>query len=415
MHSIRASTGRLQASLTFCIMDIQAIKQHFGIVGNAAGLNRAIEVAYQVAATDLSILITGESGTGKEFFPQIVHKNSPRRHNAYFAVNCGAIPEGTIDSELFGHEKGAFTSAIETRRGYFEAADGGTLFLDEAAELPMATQARLLRILETGEFLKVGSSKVQKTNVRIIAATNVNLPLAIQAGKFREDLYYRLNTIPISMPPLRERKEDITLLFRKFAADFAEKYKMPLVQLLPKARQMLESYDFPGNIRQLKNIAEQISIIEAEREITAETLSAYLPKPHNLPVVYQSLGQAKAADYGSERDLLYKVLFDMKRDLNELKKNVDALMQGEACPVRHTHAADVDILDLQDIPDAETDAPIGTDRDGEAEGEVYVLTQKEREMICKSLQKHSNNRRAAARELGISVRTLYRRISEYNL
>jgi DNA-binding NtrC family response regulator len=399
-------------------MDIQAIKQRFGVIGNAGALHRALEVAYQVSATDLSILITGESGAGKEFFPKIIHQYSPRSHSAYFAVNCGAIPEGTIDSELFGHEKGAFTSAIEMRRGYFEAADGGTLFLDEVAELPMATQARLLRVLETGEFIKVGSSKVQKTNVRIIAATNVNLAQAIAEGRFRSDLYYRLNTVPILVPALRERKEDIALLFRKFAADFAEKYKMPSIQLSPRAREVLENYDFPGNVRQLKNIAEQISVIEPQREITAEILQHYLPAPQNLPVLYQSLGQNKAWNGDSERDLLYKILFDMKRDVNELKKAVAALTDSGSYGMERPRRAAIapSIVDWVETPQASDDiAAIAQDTADISDSEPLSWNKKERELIALSLQKHKDNRRAAARELGMSERTLYRKIKEYNL
>jgi DNA-binding NtrC family response regulator len=397
-------------------MDIQAIKQKFGIIGNAPALNRALEIAYQVAATDLSILITGESGTGKEFFPKIIHQYSPRCHNAYFAVNCGAIPEGTIDSELFGHEKGAFTSAIDTRRGYFEASDGGTLFLDEVAELPIATQVRLLRVLETGEFFKVGSSKVQKTNVRIIAATNVNLPVAIQNGKFREDLYYRLNTVPILVPALRERKDDIALLLRKFASDFAEKYKMPAIQLSPRAKQVLENYGFPGNVRQLKNIAEQISVIEHEREITADTLQNYLPAQQNLPALYL---QQNKANYDSERDLLYKILFDMKRDVNELKTAVGTLMQDKPAERPHRTAITPNIVDLDEFSQLQNAETIASADDrsevGDADDEPLSWNQKERELITKSLQKHTDNRRAAARELGISERTLYRKIKDYGI
>ena len=300
-------------------MDIQTIKQRFGIIGSSLALERAIDIASQVAPTDLSVLITGESGTGKEVFPQIIHQFSARKHGPYIAVNCGAIPEGTIDSELFGHEKGSFTGAHEARKGYFEVADGGTIFLDEVGELPLATQARLLRILETKEYIRVGSSKVQKTDVRIVAATNVNLTQAIEKGKFREDLYYRLNTVPILLPPLRERKEDIFLLFRKFAADFAVKYRMPTIKILPDAEQLLVNYYWQGNVRQLKNIAEQISIIEKTRDINAETLLRYLPQQTTLPGVIKADGST--SDF-SERDILYKVLFDMKKDLYDLKKVV---------------------------------------------------------------------------------------------
>ncbi|MDR1225554.1 MAG: sigma-54 dependent transcriptional regulator [Prevotellaceae bacterium] len=408
-------------------MDVLQIKQRFGIIGNAPALNRALDIASQVAATDLSVLVTGESGTGKEFFPQIIHRYSNRKHGPYFAVNCGAIPEGTIDSELFGHEKGSFTSAHDTRKGYFEVADGGTLFLDEVAELPLSTQVRLLRVLETGEFLKVGSSKVQKTSVRIIAATNVNLPQAVQNGKFREDLYYRLNTVPISIPPLRERVEDISLLFRKFAADFAEKYKMPAVTLTPDARQMLEGYAFPGNIRQLKNITEQISIIEAERQITAATLRQYLPQPQNLPMLYQQkpLPQAggKQADFSSEREILYKFLFDMKGDINELKRLVNIIMQGDAS---HFNSAttvssctpDVTITQPGQGSSMHLKQPATDEHVVEAkevEEELLSLDLKELEMIRKALEKHRGRRKNAAQELGISERTLYRKIKEYHL
>ncbi|MDP4187598.1 MAG: sigma-54 dependent transcriptional regulator, partial [Bacteroidota bacterium] len=309
-------------------MDTQKIKQRFNIIGNHIGLNRAIDIAVQVASTDLSVFITGESGTGKEVFPQIIHQFSARKHGQYIAVNCGAIPEGTIDSELFGHEKGSFTGAQETRKGYFEVADGGTIFLDEVAELPLSTQVRLLRVLETGEFLKVGSSKVQKTNVRVVTATNIDVPQAILAGKFREDLYYRLNTVPISIPALRERKEDIHLLFRKFALDFAEKYRMPTITLDGEAVRLLENFEWPGNVRQLKNITEQISVIEQKREINAETLLKYLPDYHSikLPAIYNN-HTVDQDTFASEREILYKILFDMKSDMNDLKKLVLDLMQ----------------------------------------------------------------------------------------
>ena len=391
-------------------MDIQQIKQRFGIIGSNPALLRALDIAAQVAPTDLSVLITGESGVGKEVFPQVIHQNSARKHGAYFAVNCGAIPEGTIDSELFGHEKGSFTGAHEMRRGYFEAADNGTLFLDEVAELPLSTQVRLLRVLETGEFLKVGSSKVQKTNVRVIAATNVNLPQAIQNGKFREDLYYRLNTVPISVPPLRERKEDIALLFRKFAADFAEKYKMPAVQLTPEARAVLENYAWRGNVRQLKNITEQISIIESERHISASALRMYLPEEHLLPVVYSKGGAgAGSADSGdfSEREILYKFLFDMKGDVNELKKLVNILMQGREAHRDITHVPPPTVtIHQEEAPLLET---------SELNDESLLLNDKELELIKKALDRHRGKRKRAAEELGISERTLYRKIKEYRL
>ncbi|GHT10602.1 sigma-54-dependent Fis family transcriptional regulator [Bacteroidia bacterium] len=407
----------------YSIMDIQQIKQRFGIIGNSPALNRALEVACQVAGTDLSVLITGESGTGKETIPQVIHQNSPRKHNAYFALNCGAIPEGTIDSELFGHEKGSFTSAVDTRKGYFEVADNGTLFLDEVAELPLATQVRLLRVLETGEFIKVGASKVQKTNVRIIAATNVNLLNAIQQGKFREDLYYRLNIVPIVVPPLRERKEDIVLLFRKFAADFAEKYKMPSVQLSPEAKKTLENYDFPGNIRQLKNITEQISVIEQEREISNQVLYNYLPQRQNLPVLHQSASHSKSTsystDFANERDLLYKVLFDMKSDVNELKKLVNAMILGDVSSI--PTAAMQQHIAYKGIPMVASPAKVFEPSktpsiiDTQAlEEEALSIPQKEEALIRKSLEKHKN-RRHAAQELGISERTLYRKIKELGL
>ncbi|MGE5424706.1 MAG: sigma 54-interacting transcriptional regulator, partial [Syntrophothermus sp.] len=308
-------------------MDIQAIKQRFGIIGNSVLLDRAIDIARQVAPTDITVLISGESGTGKEFFPKIIHQLSSRKHGPYIAVNCGAIPEGTIDSELFGHEKGSFTGAHEARKGYFEVVNSGTIFLDEVAELPLSTQVRLLRVLETGEFIRVGSSKVLKTNTRVVAATNVDIPNAINSGKFRQDLFYRLNTVPISMPSLRDRKEDVYLLFRKFASDYAEKYRMPPIQLIEEAQRILTNYRWPGNIRQLKNITEQISIIEKERIVTAETLSKYLPhhQSSELPILYKG----EDAAHISERELLYKVLFDMKKDVNDLKKLVMSILQNE--------------------------------------------------------------------------------------
>ena len=316
-------------------MEVQAIKQRFGIIGNSSLLTRSIDIARQVAPTDLTVLITGESGTGKEVFPQIIHQLSSRKHGPYIAVNCGAIPEGTIDSELFGHEKGSFTGALEARKGYFEEVNGGTIFLDEVGELPLSTQVRLLRVLESGEFLKVGSSKVLKTNTRLVAATNVNLENAIHQGKFREDLFYRLNSVPIIVPPLRERKDDIHLLFRKFSADFAEKYRMPVIELSDDAKLMLENYRWPGNVRQLKNITEQISIIEQNRRISTETLRRYLPEGsfNELPILYK--GEPKETSY-SERDLLYKVLFDMKKDIHDLKKIVGDILQDEKRPVSIT-------------------------------------------------------------------------------
>lgn len=399
------------------MIDIQSIKQRFGIIGNDPALNRAIEVAVQVAATDLTVFINGESGTGKDVFPQIIHQNSARKHGPYFAINCGAIPEGTIDSELFGHEKGSFTGAYDTRKGYFEVADGGTLFLDEVGELPLATQARLLRVLENGEFIKVGSSKIQKTNVRVVAATNVDIPIAIEKGRFREDLYYRLNTVPIHIPALRERKDDIKLLFRKFASDFAEKYHIPAVTLTPEALTMLENYRWDGNIRQLKNVTEQISIIETERVITPEILKNYLPEQTALPAIFKDESKA---DSISERDLLYKVLFDMKKDITELRKTVDELTAGQiptttqiATPIKATvinSTNNTDLVEYENTQDAEV----------EYLQEKHVvdnlsLQDKENEVIIKALQKHNGKRKDAAKDLGISERTLYRKIKEYNI
>ena len=395
------------------MIDIQSIKQRFGIIGNDPNLNRAIEVAVQVAATDLTVFINGESGTGKDVFPQIIHQNSVRKHGPYFAINCGAIPEGTIDSELFGHEKGSFTGAYDTRKGYFEVADGGTLFLDEVAELPLATQARLLRVLENGEFIKVGSSKIQKTNVRVVAATNVNIPTAIEKGRFREDLYYRLNTVPIHIPALRERKDDIRLLFRKFASDFAEKYHIPAVQLTPKALAMLENYRWDGNIRQLKNVTEQISIIETERVITPEILRNYLPTQTALPVIIKDESKA---DTISERDILYKVLFDMKKDITELRKTVDELTSGQipmATPVPQQHITPIKattVIDYDNTQDAEVEY-----LQEKQTNDNLSLQDKENEVIIKALRKYNGKRKDAAKELGISERTLYRKIKEYDI
>ncbi|MRY00842.1 sigma-54-dependent Fis family transcriptional regulator [Parabacteroides goldsteinii] len=389
-------------------VDVQQIKQRFGIIGNSPGLNRAIDVALQVAPTDLSVLITGESGVGKETFPQIIHQNSPRKHGQYIAVNCGAIPEGTIDSELFGHEKGSFTGALADRKGYFEVADGGTIFLDEVGELPIPTQARLLRVLETGEFIKVGSSKVLKTNVRIVAATNVNLIQAVADGKFREDLYYRLNTVPIQIPPLRERPDDIILLFRKFAGDCAEKY-MPPVRLDDEARQLLTSYRWPGNVRELKNITERISVIEENRDITADVLRLYLPdlNVEKYPVLVKKQDNDQKF-FNSEREILYQVLFDMKKDVNDLKKLVHDIMGGKmpmpvadetpyAHPIRPVHSAPIQEAEAVE------------------EEETLSLEEVEKEMIRKALEKHNGRRKNAAADLKISERTLYRKIKEYNL
>ncbi|MDX8338531.1 sigma-54 dependent transcriptional regulator [Draconibacterium sp. IB214405] len=408
-------------------MDIQTIKQRFGIIGNTAGLNRGIEVAVQVAPTDLSVLVTGESGVGKEIFPQIIHQFSSRKHGKYIAVNCGAIPEGTIDSELFGHEKGAFTGALADRKGYFQEADGGTIFLDEIGELPLSTQVRLLRVLETGEFIKVGSSQVIKTNVRVIAATNVNIPKAIEEGKFREDLYYRLNTVPILIPPLRERSDDIILLFRKFARDFAEKYRMPPVRLTEDARASLVNFRWPGNIRQLKNITEQISIIEQEREINSESLRAYLPVDgrNNLPALLSQQEDNKS--FANEREILYKVLFDMKNDMNDLKKLVLDLMENRDAPISGDQAQIIRNLyntaDGNFVSNDQVQNPIhitSVDKDNIQDTEEFVeeslsLADKEIELIKKALEKHRGKRKYAAQELGISERTLYRKIKEYDI
>lgn len=391
-------------------IDLQQIKQRFGIIGNNVGLNRAIDVALQVAPTDLSVLITGESGVGKEVFPQIIHQNSSRKHGQYIAVNCGAIPEGTIDSELFGHEKGSFTGALADRKGYFEVADGGTIFLDEAGELPLPTQARLLRVLESGEFIKVGSSKVQKTNVRIVAATNVNLVQAVANGKFREDLYYRLNTVPIQIPPLRERSEDIILLFRKFATDCAEKYRMPSVRLDEDARQLLTSYRWPGNIRELKNVTERISVIEEKREITADILRAYLPNLNmeKYPVLVKQESEQKS--FANEREILYQILFDMRKDVNDLKKLVHDIMSGNLSvdmvkENTYSHPIHpVSPIQTPIVQDAET-----------VEEETMSLEEVEKDMIKKALERHGGKRKNAAADLKISERTLYRKIKEYNL
>ena len=394
--------------------EIQNVKLRFGIIGNAEGLNRAIDVAIQVAPTDLSVLITGESGVGKENFPQIIHQFSRRKHGQYIAVNCGAIPEGTIDSELFGHEKGAFTGAISDRNGYFAEANGGTIFLDEVGELPLATQARLLRVLESGEFIKVGSSKVQKTDVRIVAATNVNLTEAIAEGRFREDLYYRLNTVPIKIPPLRERGEDVLLLFRKFAGDFAEKYRMPAIQLTEDAKQVLLAYPWPGNVRQLKNITEQISIIETNREINAAILQGYLPvqNTQRLPALF---GIKDSKNFESEREILYSVLFDMRQEVSELKKMVHNLMaeKGNVSLVTPVPPASVPTI----IHPVKAPCPVDDDIQDTEEyvEESLSLDEVKKEMIRKALEKHHGNRKSAAQDLNISERTLYRKIKEYGL
>ncbi len=401
-------------------MDVQSIKQRFGIIGNSPLLDRAIDVAIQVAPTDLSVLISGESGTGKEVMPQVIHQLSTRKHARFIAVNCGAIPEGTMDSELFGHEKGSFTGAHDTRKGYFEVANGGTIFLDEVAEMPLQTQVRLLRVLETGEILRVGSSKVQKTDVRIVAATNINIPEAIKKGKFREDLYYRLNTVPIYIPPLRKRKEDIHLIFRKFAADFAEKYRMPVVKLGDNAKSMLENYRWPGNIRQLKNVTEQISVIESERQISADTLLKYLPDgdQSQLPVLYQNPGEQEL----NEREILYKVLFDLKKDVHELRKMVYGGVRPEVEPStsfpNYENQEEVNIIPSQaepmqiQVPDDAADDQI--DHHVVME-ESLSLADTEKQLILKALKKHNGRRKKAADDLGISERTLYRKIKEYEL
>ncbi|KAF2341778.1 sigma-54 interaction domain-containing protein [Flavobacterium tistrianum] len=416
---------------------VQAIKQRFEIIGNDPKLNRAIEKAIQVAPTDISVMVTGESGVGKENIPRIIHSLSHRKHGKYIAVNCGAIPEGTIDSELFGHEKGAFTGATSTREGYFEVADGGTIFLDEVGELPLTTQVRLLRVLENGEFIKVGSSQVQKTNVRIVAATNVNLFNAIEKGKFREDLYYRLSTVEITLPPLRERNEDIHLLFRKFVADFAHKYKMPPLRLDDDAVQLLQKFRWSGNIRQLRNVAEQISVLETNRDISLATLQSYLPaEGSNLPSVISD--SKKESDFSTERDILYKVLFDMRSDLNDLKKLTLELMKNGTSKVQDINPNLIQKIYGNQQNDSEIDfeeeprtAVMTTPAVREdnyqmqddnylfaetiEEEEILRLEQKEIEMIKKSLEKNKGKRKAAADELGISERTLYRKIKQFDL
>lgn len=423
--------------------NIQAIKQRFGIIGNDPKLNRAVEKAIQVAPTDISVLVTGESGVGKESIPKIIHSLSHRKHGKYIAVNCGAIPEGTIDSELFGHEKGAFTGATATRSGYFEVADGGTIFLDEVGELPLPTQVRLLRVLENGEFLKVGSSKTQKTNVRIVAATNVRMADAIEKGKFREDLYYRLSTVEINLPPLRERREDIHLLFRKFAADFAQKYKMPTIRLTDQATDLLLKYRWSGNVRQLRNVAEQISVLEQNREISHDTLQHYLPEMgSNLPAIVNA--KKAESDFSSEREILYKVLFDMKRDVNDLKKlTLELMKSGNAAKVKEENSSLINKIYSGETEAEEELASIIEDENNGEQANVEVfsipehateqrsdkyeyaedieeeenlsLQQKELELIKKSLEKYGGKRKDAAEELGISERTLYRKIKQYDL
>jgi transcriptional regulator with PAS, ATPase and Fis domain len=412
-------------------MNLQQVKQRFGIIGNAPLLNRALEVAIQVAPTDISVLVTGESGTGKEIIPQVIHHLSSRKHGEYIAVNCGAIPEGTIDSELFGHEKGAFTGAQGSRQGYFEVANGGTIFLDEVAELPMQTQVRLLRVLETGEFIRVGSSKVIKTNVRVVAATNENMQRAIASGKFREDLFYRLSTVPISLPPLRNREEDIHLIFRKFANDFADKYRMPAIKLTEDAIELVNHYSWPGNIRQLKNLVEQLSVIETKRELNAQALHAYLPaESEKVPTVMNE----GSADNFSERELMYKFLFDMKKDLTDLKKLVvELLAQGGELHLNNDQTAMVNRF-FQDVNSTGVVQPRILPPAGEQPTQNYngapneidfethevieeslSLEDREKELIQKALDKHRGKRKYAAAELGISERTLYRKIKEYDL
>lgn len=396
-------------------MDLVSLKQRFGVIGNSELLNRALEVAVRVAPTDLSVLVTGESGVGKEFFPQIIHAYSARKHNKYIAVNCGAIPEGTIDSELFGHEKGSFTGAVEARKGYFEEADGGTIFLDEVAELPLSTQVRLLRVLQTGEFMRVGSARVQRTDVRVVAATNMNLQEAIEKGRFREDLYYRLNTVPIAVPALRDRREDIFLLFRKFASDVAVQYRMPPITLDDEARRMLEGYYWRGNIRQLKNVAEQISAIEENRVVTAAILSRYLPQQQgaSTPVVTAA---GVAGDSASERELLYKILFDMRGDINDLKRMVSELLRGGAA----ASEAKQEVAGC--LPTTAGSTSHGRNREYAVNAEVVeepheALTKADvqREQIIRALRRNNGRRREAAAELFMSERTLYRKIKELGI
>jgi DNA-binding NtrC family response regulator len=409
-------------------MNLLSVKQRFGIIGDNPEMNNAIEVALRVAATDLTVLVTGESGTGKEFFPQIIHAFSSRKHGGYIAVNCGAIPEGTIDSELFGHEKGAFTGATESRKGYFEGADNGTIFLDEVAELPLTTQVRLLRVLQTGEFIRVGSSKTQKTNVRVVAATNIDLRKAVSEGRFREDLFYRLNTVPIHVPPLRQRREDIHLLFRKFAADIAQQYRMPAVSLDEKARDMLERYPWPGNVRQLKNVAEQVSALEQGREITPEVLQKYLPDyaPVSLPALTGPVG---GREEQSDRDLIWKVLFDLKNDIGELRRLLLDRSSGPRTPPageapRHTPGALLapqpagPVQSYFPAQDAEADFAETTEvlEENTPENGTGMTKEKmQREAIVRALKKHNGIRKDAARELFISERTLYRKIKELGI
>ena len=404
---------------------IKTAKQKFGIVGNSTSLNHAIEVAIQVAPTDMSVLISGESGSGKESFSKIIHSMSKRKHGQFIAVNCGAIPEGTIDSELFGHEKGSFTGANESRKGYFEVTNNGTIFLDEIGEMPLSTQSRLLRILENGEFIKVGSSKVLKTDVRIIAATNIKLEEAVKNKKFREDLYYRLNTVPITVPPLRERGEDITLLFRKFASDFSDKNKMVPIRLNDSAKNEIIKYRFPGNIRELKNLAEQISILEINREINKETLKKYLPNNSNLPIIQNSFFKNENNENYNERDLLYKILFDVKNDVNELKKLINSILSKNSrievsedqkklltTPSLNINSDELTV-ENKNLKEKENAYQVVTEVYNE--NESLSIAEKEKELIMKALSKNKNKRKSAAKDLGISERTLYRKIKHYNL
>jgi transcriptional regulator with PAS, ATPase and Fis domain len=412
--------------------EIQNVKQRFGIIGTSPLLNNAVNVAVQVAPTDMSVLITGESGSGKESFSKIIHHLSARKHGQFIAINCGSIPEGTIDSELFGHEKGSFTGAHEARKGYFEVTSGGTIFLDEIGEMPLGTQARLLRVLENGEFIKVGSSKVQKTDVRVVAATNVNLMRNVDEGKFREDLYYRLSTVPIYVPPLRERGRDVELLFRKFASDFAEKYRVKPISLTDDAKEVLLKYRFPGNIRQLKNLVEQISVLSTdEKEINAEILLRYLPKENSLPALYRNAASDK--DGVSERDILYKVLFDMKKDFNDLKKLVldsysnqskaqvvkdhPGLFEGVEATEHHPATTSEPVLlnVSPSLPDDDANVEDIHDISHETEDDSLSIEKKEKELIMRALLKNNNRRKYAARDLGISERTLYRKIKQYDL
>ena len=400
---------------------VKSVKQKFGIVGNSDSLNHAIQVAIQVAPTDMTVLINGESGTGKESFSKIIHSMSKRKHGQFIAVNCGAIPEGTIDSELFGHEKGSFTGANESRKGYFEVTDGGTIFLDEIGEMPLSTQSRLLRILENGEFIKVGSSKVQKTNVRIIAATNVKLKEAVDKRKFREDLYYRLNTVPIIVPPLRERGEDISLLFRKFSSDFSDKNKIEPIRLDEESKNLLIKYRFPGNIRELKNLTEQISILEIDRNITKDVIDKYLPKNSNLPVLSYNIENKESDETYNERDILYKILFDLKSDMNEMKKVIDSI-------ISNTNSISSESKNFLEDTQPKKNKNLIIDKPSNIkenqfqdvtelvnENESLSIELKEKELIIKALLKNKNKRKYAAKDLGISERTLYRKIKNYNL